>query len=123
MSDFVFDYKRVLKDFKDNRDLHFKLSYSDSYKEAHTKMIADYKVFQKNQNKAVNYMVKEFELKKAATAAQHCLYSSTINNDFSQNTGFSGIARNRCIILSALVKSRLVVNRLQTPSGDALRVR
>jgi len=77
LSDFVFDYKRVLKDFKDNRDLYFKMSYSDSYKEAHTKMIADYKVFQKNQNKAVNYMVKEFELKKAATAHSRAMQSNS----------------------------------------------
>ena len=77
LSDFVFDYKRVLKDFKDNRDYYFKMTYSDSYKEAHTKMIADYKVFQKNQNKAVNYMVKEFELKKAATAHSRAMQSNS----------------------------------------------
>ena len=77
LSDYVFDYKQVLKDFKDNRELHFKNSYCDSYRESNSKLIADYKLFQKNQSKAVNYMVKEFELKKAATAHSRAMQSNS----------------------------------------------
>ena len=65
LNEFVFDYKRILKDFRDNKLREF--SYP-KYRETWPLLVADYKKFQKNQNKAVNYMVKEFELKKAATA-------------------------------------------------------
>jgi len=65
LNEFVFDYKRVLKDFRDNKLKEF--GYR-SYRETWPLLVADYKKFQKNQSKAVNYMVKEFELKKAATA-------------------------------------------------------
>ena len=65
LNEFVFDYKRILKDFRDNKLKEF--SYRQ-YRETWPLLVADYKKFQKNQNKAVNYMVKEFELKKAATA-------------------------------------------------------
>ena len=65
LNEFVFDYKRVLKDFRDNKLKEF--AYR-SYRETWPLLVADYKKFQKNQSKAVNYMVKEFELKKAATA-------------------------------------------------------
>ena len=80
LSDFVFDYKTVLKDFKDNRKKHMVSSshyHSDLYQTACPKLIADYKLFQKNQNKAVNYMVKEFELKKAATAHSRAMQSNS----------------------------------------------
>ena len=80
LSDFVFDYKVVLKDFKDNRKKHMVSSshyHSDLYQTAWPKLIADYKLFQKNQNKAVNYMVKEFELKKAATAHSRAMQSNS----------------------------------------------
>ena len=80
LSDFVFDYKVVLKDFKDNRKKHMASSsdyHSDLYQTAWPKLIADYKLFQKNQNKAVNYMVKEFELKKAATAHSRAMQSNS----------------------------------------------
>ena len=80
LSDFVFDYKTVLKDFKDNRKKHMVSSshyHSDLYQTAWPKLIADYKLFQKNQNKAVNYMVKEFELKKAATAHSRAMQSNS----------------------------------------------
>ena len=65
LNEFVFDYKRILKDFRDNKLKEF--SYRQ-YRETWPLLVADYKKFQKNQSKAVNYMVKEFELKKAATA-------------------------------------------------------
>ena len=80
LSDFVFDYKTVLKDFKDNRKKHMVSSshyHSDLYQTAYPKLIADYKLFIKNQNKAVNYMVKEFELKKAATAHSRAMQSNS----------------------------------------------
>ena len=80
LSDFVFDYKVVLKDFKDNRKKHMVSSshyHSDLYQTAWPKLIADYKLFQKNQNKAVNYMVKEFELKKAATAHSRAMQANS----------------------------------------------
>ena len=80
LSDFVFDYKVVLKDFKDNRKKHMVSSshyHSDLYQTAWPKLVADYKLFQKNQNKAVNYMVKEFELKKAATAHSRAMQANS----------------------------------------------
>ena len=80
LSDFVFDYKVVLKDFKDNRKKHMSSSshyHSDLYQTSWPKLVADYKLFQKNQNKAVNYMVKEFELKKAATAHSRAMQSNS----------------------------------------------
>ena len=80
LSDFVFDYKVVLKDFKDNRKKHMISSshyHSDLYQTAWPKLVADYKLFQKNQNKAVNYMVKEFELKKAATAHSRAMQANS----------------------------------------------
>ena len=80
LSDFVYDYKVVLKDFKENRKKHMISSshyHSDLYQTAWPKLIADYKLFQKNQNKAVNYMVKEFELKKAATAHSRAMQSNS----------------------------------------------
>ena len=80
LSDFVYDYKVVLKDFKENRKKHMVSSshyHSDLYQTAWPKLIADYKLFQKNQNKAVNYMVKEFELKKAATAHSRAMQSNS----------------------------------------------
>jgi hypothetical protein len=80
LSDFVYDYKVVLKDFKNNRKKHMVSSshyHSELYQTAWPKLIADYKLFQKNQNKAVNYMVKEFELKKAATAHSRAMQSNS----------------------------------------------
>ena len=65
LNEFVFDYKRVLKDFREQKLKDFAYAH---YRETWPLLVADYKKFQKNQNKAVNYMVKEFELKKAATA-------------------------------------------------------
>ena len=67
LKDYVIDYKQVLNDFKSSRIETFKKDYG-AYKVSYIKLLADYKKFVKNQNKAVNYMVKEFEMKKAAHA-------------------------------------------------------
>ena len=66
LKEFVIDYKQVLKDFRLQKQVKFKNSTHaiNNY----NKLIEDYKKFQKDQNKAVSYMVKEFELKKAAAA-------------------------------------------------------
>jgi len=81
LSEYVFDYKKILKDFKDNKNIFLKHSDrrygSESYATAWPKLVADYKLFIKNQNKAVNYMVKEFELKKAATAHSRAMQSNS----------------------------------------------
>jgi len=79
LADHIIDYKQVAKDFKKNR-MHFCAteSYScDSYKNAWSNLITDYKKFSKDQSKAVNYMVKEFELKKAATAHSRSMQSNS----------------------------------------------
>jgi len=75
LNEYVFDYKRVLQDFRDNKnDRDNRHSY---YKEAWVELVADYKKFQKKQSKAVNYMVKEFELKKAATAHSRSMQANS----------------------------------------------
>ena len=99
--EFVVDYKQVLKDF---RKYHNKFFYGIDYNtnktyenkdrtNAWTKLVADYKLFKRDSAKAVNYMVKEFEMKKAATAYRRAqtsnsgvvdplkLYSYKFNND------------------------------------------
>ena len=71
LKDYVVDYKELLQHFKSNRLYQFSKDYknqSSTLKSNYTKLIADYKKFTKLQNKAVNYMVKEFEMKKAAHA-------------------------------------------------------
>jgi hypothetical protein len=76
LNEYVFDYKRTLQDFRDDRNIYVKGIHSH-YKKAWSMLVADYKKFQKNQGKAVNYMVKEFELKKAATAHSRSLQSNS----------------------------------------------
>ena len=66
VSEYIIDYKKVLKDFKEKKQLDF--SKSNHYKIAYNRLIADWKKYQQSTNKAVNYMVKEFEMKKAAAA-------------------------------------------------------
>ena len=66
LKDYVVDYKELLQKFKSNRLKSFK--QNDAYKSYYNELILDYKKFTKNQNKAVGYMVKEFEMKKAAHA-------------------------------------------------------
>ena len=66
LNEFVIGYKQVLEDFRVQKQVKFKNStYAINN---YNKLIEDYKKFQKDQNKAVSYMVKEFELKKAAAA-------------------------------------------------------
>jgi len=67
LKEYVVDYKEVLNDFKSSRIENFNKDHM-SYKTYYAKLLTDYKKFIKNQNKAVNYMVKEFEMKKAAHA-------------------------------------------------------
>ena len=66
LKEYVVDYKELLQHFKSNRIKNFK--QDDSIKSHYNKLILDYKKFLRLQNKAVNYMVKEFEMKKAAHA-------------------------------------------------------
>ena len=70
IKEFVIDYKRVLSDFKSARFNSFRedSAYGDSYRSSYPTLIAEYKKFQRSNSKSVNYMVKEFEMKKAATA-------------------------------------------------------
>ena len=70
VKDFIIDYKTVLSDFKSARFNSFRedSAYGSSYKSSYSTLIAEYKKFQRSNSKSVNYMVKEFEMKKAATA-------------------------------------------------------
>ena len=69
VNDYIVDYKTVLKDF----DLKFRLPYKEETKSLSTqnaisKMISNFRQFNKDQSKKVSYMVKEYEMKKAASA-------------------------------------------------------
>ena len=66
LKEYLVDYKELLQHFKSHRINEFKKD--DKYKSNYNKLIFDYKKFLRLQNKAVNYMVKEFEMKKAAHA-------------------------------------------------------
>ena len=66
LKEYLVDYKELLQHFKSHRINQFKKD--DKYKSNYNKLIFDYKKFLRLQNKAVNYMVKEFEMKKAAHA-------------------------------------------------------
>ena len=70
VKDFIIDYKTVLSDFKSARFNSFRedSAYGSSYKSSYQTLITEYKKFQRSNSKSVNYMVKEFEMKKAATA-------------------------------------------------------
>ena len=82
--DFTVDYKIVLSDF---RKYHNKFFYGTDDKGkrwenkdriiAWTKLVADYKLFKRDSSKAVSYMVKEFEMKKAATAYRRAQTSNS----------------------------------------------
>ena len=69
VNDYITDYKIVLKDF----DSIFKKPYREETKDssaqrAISKMLLKYRQFNKDQSKKVSYMVKEYEMKKAAAA-------------------------------------------------------
>jgi len=82
--DFTVDYKIVLSDF---RKYHNQFFYGTDDKGkrwenkeriiAWTKLVADYKLFKRDSSKAVSYMVKEFEMKKAATAYRRAQTSNS----------------------------------------------
>ena len=79
LSEYVVDYKKVAGVFKKSRDnaLHTKGYFMQKYRESWSSLITDYKQFSKDQSKAVSYMVKEFELKKAATAHSRSMQANS----------------------------------------------
>ena len=79
LSEYVIDYKEVAGVFKKSRDnaLHTEGYFMQKYRDSWSSLITDYKEFSKNQAKAVSYMVKEFELKKAATAHSRAMQSNS----------------------------------------------
>ena len=69
VNDYIIDYKTVLKDF----DRILKKPYQEETKNDYaqrsiSKMISKYRQFNKDQSKKVSYMIKEYEMKKAASA-------------------------------------------------------
>ncbi len=69
VNDYIVDYKTVLSDF----DRVLRKPYREETKDlsaqnAISKMISKYRQFNKDQSKKVSYMVKEYEMKKAAAA-------------------------------------------------------
>ena len=79
LSEYVVDYKEVAGVFKKSRNnaLHTEGYFMEKYRVSWSNLITDYKEFSKNQAKAVGYMVKEFELKKAATAHSRAMQSNS----------------------------------------------
>ena len=79
LSEYVVDYKEVAGVFKKSRDkcLYTKSYFMQQYRESWSNLITDYKQFSKDQSKAVSYMVKEFELKKAATAHSRAMQANS----------------------------------------------
>ena len=79
LSEYVVDYKKVAGVFKKSRDnaLHTQGYFMQKYRESWSSLITDYKQFSKDQSKAVSYMVKEFELKKAATAHSRSMQANS----------------------------------------------
>ena len=65
LKELVVDYKKVLLDFKYHNE---KPNRMESEKTALQSLQVEYKKFLSNQNKSVNYMVKEFEMRKSAAA-------------------------------------------------------
>ena len=79
LADYLVDYKKVASDF---RKCHRKALSEQGYfhekvNTAWSNLVADYKLFSKDQAKAVGYMVKEFELKKAATAHSRAMQANS----------------------------------------------
>ena len=82
--DFTVDYKMVLSDFRKYYNKFFtcfdsnnKIVPQQDRVYAWTKLVADYKLFKRDSSKAVSYMVKEFEMKKAATAYRRAQTSNS----------------------------------------------
>ena len=66
----IVTYKQWFKDFGNTVD-------KDSYKEYKSQMLSRYNTFKKDSMKTVNYLVKEFEMKKSATAYRRATTSKT----------------------------------------------
>jgi len=66
----IVTYKQWFKDFGNEID-------KDSYKEYKSQMLSRYNNFKKDSMKTVNYLVKEFEMKKSATAYRRSTTSKT----------------------------------------------
>ena len=65
LKELVVDYKKVLQDFKNHNYKPHRLTAEQI---ALQNLQVDYKKFLSSQNKSVNYMVKEFEMRKSAAA-------------------------------------------------------
>ena len=69
VNDYIVDYKTVLSDFdRVLKKPYNKDTLNTSAQNAISKMISKYRKFTKDQSKKVSYMVKEYEMKKAAAA-------------------------------------------------------
>lgn len=66
----IVSYKQWFKDFGNTID-------EDSYKDYKSQMLSRYNNFKKDSMKTVNYLVKEFEMKKSATAYRRATTSKT----------------------------------------------
>ena len=117
--EFVVDYKQVLKDFKKYHSAFFygvnhttKEIYENKDRtNAWAKVIADYKLFKRDSQKQVNYMVKEFEMKKAATAYRRAqtsnsgvvdplkLHSYKFNNDIFKRLTTTPDGKNHGLVM------------------------
>ena len=65
LKEYVVDYKKVLQDWQQLYDKEHRMDYEVNALKA---LQTEYKKFLSQQNKSVNYMVKEFEMKKSAAA-------------------------------------------------------
>ena len=69
VNDYIVDYKTVLKDFDEVYKKPYLSGNEDKFQQRSiTKLISRYRQFNKDQSKKVSYMVKEYEMKKAASA-------------------------------------------------------
>ena len=64
VNDYIIDYKQVLKDFSPR----FNVIKDTQRLSSINKLLSEYRKFTKSQSKKVSYMVKEYEMKKAASA-------------------------------------------------------
>ena len=69
VNDYIVDYKQVLKDFEYKFNLKLDDRHNDLKKQSSiNKLVSEYRKFTKAQSKKVSYMVKEYEMKKSASA-------------------------------------------------------
>ena len=64
VNDYIIDYKQVLKDFSPR----FNVIKDTQRLNSINKLLSEYRKFTKSQSKKVSYMVKEYEMKKSASA-------------------------------------------------------